>query len=228
MYTGPVPPAPCHFSTIWASEVHSPSPIRAGQLGRTGPNAETIDRDVVLGRVVEAGVLDGSSRPSWSTVVTGPQRRTTSTASSSMSMRSGAVGQRSPKMCSLRASPVPTPHEKRPSKSWRRSRGGLGQDRRVDAHDRARDAHGDVDRRRALGDRAEHATRRTANDPAPSIHGWKWSEMDAKSKPWSSAMPARSTRRRGGCSSLESVSPNFVGAMVRVTPPAGSAYAPAA
>ncbi len=50
--------------------------------------------------------------------------------------------------------------------------------------------------------------------PWASSHGWKWSEMDAKSKPWSSAMPARSTRRRGGCSSLESVSPNFVGAMV--------------
>ncbi len=39
----------------------------------------------------------------------------TSTASSSISRRTSSVGQASPRMCSLRASPVPTPREKRPS-----------------------------------------------------------------------------------------------------------------
>ena len=41
----------------------------------------------------------------------------TSTASSSISRRTSASGQRSPRMCSLSASPEPTPSVKRPS--WR-------------------------------------------------------------------------------------------------------------
>ena len=40
--------------------------------------------------------------------------RITSTASSSISRRSSAEGQRSPRMCSLRFSPLPTPSRKRP------------------------------------------------------------------------------------------------------------------
>jgi hypothetical protein len=39
----------------------------------------------------------------------------TSSASSSISRRTSSVGQASPKMCSLSASPVPTPKENRPS-----------------------------------------------------------------------------------------------------------------
>ena len=39
----------------------------------------------------------------------------TSTASSSISSRTSASGQCSPRMCSLSASPLPTPREKRPS-----------------------------------------------------------------------------------------------------------------
>ena len=39
----------------------------------------------------------------------------TSTASSSISRRTSASGQRSPRMCSLSASPLPTPRVKRPS-----------------------------------------------------------------------------------------------------------------
>ena len=39
----------------------------------------------------------------------------TSTASSSISRRTSASGQRSPRMCSLSASPLPTPSPKRPS-----------------------------------------------------------------------------------------------------------------
>jgi hypothetical protein len=43
--------------------------------------------------------------------------RITSTASSNISRRSSASGQRSPRMCSLRASPLPRPSAKRPSSS---------------------------------------------------------------------------------------------------------------
>ena len=146
----------------------------------------------------------------------------TSTASSSCAIRVGAGGQRSPKMCSLSASPVPTPHEKRPSKrlatvavAWARMPGWMRMIGQVTPTVTSID-----DVRSAI---APSTDQTNGECPCASIHGWKWSEMDAKSKPWSSAMPARSTRRRGGCSSLESVSPNFVGAMVRVTPPAGSA-----
>ena len=63
--------------------------------------------------------------------------------------------------------------------------------------------------------------------PCESTHGWKWSEIVTKSKPCSSASEAMSTRRRGGCSSLESVSPKRIGVSMRACyPPSGSARRP--
>ena len=46
--------------------------------------------------------------------------------------------------------------------------------------------------------------------PWLSIHGWKWSEIIANSKPMLSAFRAFSTSALGGCSSDESAYPNTV------------------
>ena len=41
--------------------------------------------------------------------------------------------------------------------------------------------------------------------PWAPTQGWKWSEIDTKSNPRSSARPALATSARGSCSSLERV-----------------------
>jgi hypothetical protein len=46
--------------------------------------------------------------------------------------------------------------------------------------------------------------------PWSSSHGWKWSEIDTKSNPLSSASWAMDSKRAGSCSSLDRVRPNFV------------------
>ena len=127
-------------------------------------------------------------------------------ASSSMSMRSGAIGQRSPVMCSLRASPVPTPHVKRPSSScpvvavaWARITGWM----RMIGHVTPTPTPIE-DVRSAI---APSTAQTNGEWPCSLIQGWKWSEIETKSKPCSSANPAISTSRLGACSSLDSVNP---------------------
>ena len=56
-------------------------------------------------------------------------------------------------------------------------------------------------------DRAPRTDQTNGLCPCSLIHGWKWSEIDTKSKPASSAATAISTSLLGECSSLESVSP---------------------
>ena len=58
-----------------------------------------------------------SGAPSWLTWPPSHSSRMTSIASSSISSRTSADGHASPRMCSLSASPLPTPSAKRPSSS---------------------------------------------------------------------------------------------------------------
>ncbi len=110
----------------------------------------------------------------------------TAMASPSISWRTGAGGQWSPRMCSLRFSPLPTPRKNRPgimavtvAAAWAMIAGWMrivGQVTPVPS--------------RSVLVAAEMApiTDQT-NDAWPcwSNHGWKWSEMAAKSNPVSSA-----------------------------------------
>src|SRR5947209_272977 len=123
----------------------------------------------------------------------------TSTASSSISRRTVADGHGSPKMCSLSASPVPTPSVKRPSSStalvaaacatiagWIRV---VGQVTAV------------VTGSRQTWLSAPIVDQTSGLWPWLSIHGWKWSEIHSASKPASSARRAWSSRSAGPNSS---------------------------
>ena len=104
----------------------------------------------------------------------------TSIASSRRSWRTSVSGQRSPRMCSLRFSPLPTPRKKRPGEQRRRGRGGLGDDRRVDPRGRAGDAG-----RRPRSARSPAATPPSTAQtngllPCWSTQGWKWSEIESE------------------------------------------------
>ena len=118
--------------------VQEPSPIRAASDDRLGAEPETTTGGGVLGQVVDAGVLDGVAVPGG---LTAPCHsvRITSTASSSISRRASASGQRWPRMCSFSASPLPTPRSEPPLQHDCGGRRGLGDDRRVDPYGRARD-----------------------------------------------------------------------------------------
>ena len=114
----------------------------------------------------------------------------TCTASSSMSRRMSVSGQPSPRMCSLRFSPLPTPKRNRPSRSsdavavaWARTAGWM----RTVGHVTA---GGDGDRR--VGRRRWHRSRptRTGEWPCSSTQGWKWSEMSRSVHPAASARTA--------------------------------------
>src|SRR5438270_5610819 len=130
----------------------------------------------------------------------------TSTASSSMSWRSFAAGQRPPTTCSLRFSPVPTPRKKRPgiidpavAAAWAMIAGWV----------RMVGQGTPVARRRSLVAWAMAPTTLHTNGLCPwlSVHGWKWSETRAYSKPATSPSRAWRTNSMGWCSSLDSASP---------------------
>ena len=98
--------------------VHEAVADPRGELDRLRPEAGDEDRR----RLVRAGRRRGRSRPCSGGRGGCAGRpcqsvRITSTASSSISSRTSASGQRSPRMCSLSASPLPTPRVKRPSSS---------------------------------------------------------------------------------------------------------------
>jgi hypothetical protein len=58
--------------------------------------------------------------------------------------------------------------------------------------------------------------------PWLSSQGWKWSEMETKSKPASSARLAFSTRAEGPCSSVISLYPNLTMCNTPLAEPPGS------
>src|SRR5207248_5666634 len=130
----------------------------------------------------------------------------TSTASESMSWRMLAAGQRAPTTCSLRFSPLPTPRKKRPgicaaavAAAWAMTTGWV----RIVGHVTP------VPRRRlplawAIAPMTPHTN---GLWPWVSVHGWKWSEIRAYSKPATSPRRAWRTSSWGGCSSLDSASP---------------------
>ena len=108
--------------------------------------------------------------------------RMTWRASASISCRTSIDGHRCPSTCSFRASPVPTPRKKRPSKSravvaaaWATIAGWvrrIGQVTPVPTRT--------VDVVWATPPRTDQTN---GLWPCSSIQGWKWSEMDRKSKP---------------------------------------------
>ena len=119
----------------------------------------------------------------------------TSTASSSISRRMSVSGQRSPRMCSLSASPVPTPSSKRPSSStaavaaaWATIAGWM---RTVGQVTRGRHPQ-----RRRRGDGADHAPHERAlallveprmevvGDPHPLETGLLAPSAPGEQRPW--------------------------------------------
>ncbi len=112
----------------------------------------------------------------------------TSTASSSISIRSSGAGQRSPRTCSFRFSPVPTPRKKRPgiiaaevAAAWATIAGCI---RMIGAVTPV------PSRSRSVAWAIAPITLQTNGLwPCASIHGWKWSEMSANSNPASSRVP---------------------------------------
>src|SRR3954470_10320193 len=133
--------------------------------------------------------------------------RITSTASSSISSRSHASGQRAPVTCSFRFSPVPTPRKKRPGiiaahvavacatiAGWMRISGHVTPVPR---------------RNRSVTCAIPPMTLHTNGLwPWLSCHGWKWSEIRPNVKPASSASRACCTRSFGRCSSDENAYPS--------------------
>ena len=79
----------------------------------------------------------------------------------------------------------------------------LGDDRRVDPDRRAGDAGAELEPLGRLRRSRPSTPHTNGLLPCRSIHGWKWSEISANSKPRSSARAAWRTRSSGGCSSLE-------------------------
>ena len=95
----------------------------------------------------------------------------TSTASSSISSRVSAIGHGSPKMCSLRFSPLPTPSSNRPSSSnedvaaaWATIAGWM----RIVGHVTAV-----VTRRSVVAAMAPITDHTNGLSPWSSSHGWK-------------------------------------------------------
>ena len=123
-------------------------------------------------------------------------------ASSSMLSRSSGVGHLSPRTCSLSASPVPTPSPKRPPKSswvvaaacatisgWMRIVGAVtAVETRI---------------RSVTCAMAPSTDQTNGLWPWLSSHGWKWSEIQAASKPARSAREAARDQPLPGCSSLD-------------------------
>ena len=145
----------------------------AGELGGLGPEAGDDDRD----RSRSAGRTGGRSRPRstsprWSTV------------SPVHSWRMTVDGLLEHLPADLRARPaVPedvlvqrlagADAEEEPAvEQQRRGRGGLREDRGVDAHDRARHADADLDALGRRRDRAEHRPHERAVALGASTHGW--------------------------------------------------------
>ncbi len=89
--------------------------MRAASSVALGPKPDTSTGGGDVRQRVEPGGVDRVVRAAVADQLAGPQPRITSTASSSISRRTSRVGQASPRMCSLSASPVPTPSENRPS-----------------------------------------------------------------------------------------------------------------
>jgi len=136
-----------------------------------------------------------------------PELGITSTASSSISSRSHASGQRAPVTCSLRFSPVPTPRKKRPgiiaatvAAAWATIAGWIrisGQVTPVPIRivSVACAIPPSVDQTNGLW-------------PCSLTHGWKWSEMSPNVKPARSAICAWRTSSFGGWSSEERAKPS--------------------
>ncbi len=122
-------------------------------------------------------------------------------ASSSMSSRRSMDGHRAPVMCSLRASPDPTPSVKRPSVStaevaaaWAMIAGWMRTVGQVTAV---------VIGSEHTCDTAPMSDQTKPLSPWASFHGWKWSEIHRASKPASSASFACRTSSVGEYSSLD-------------------------
>jgi hypothetical protein len=105
-------------------------------------------------------------------------------------------------MCSLRFSPVPTPNQKRPGSmsatvaaAWARIAGWM---RTLSAVTPVPIVMRSVEA--AMPPSTDHTN---GLSPWRSVHGWKWSEIIAKSNPTSSARRALAMRASGRCSSLE-------------------------
>ena len=125
----------------------------------------------------------------------------TPTASSSISRRSSADGQRSPRMCSFSASPVPTPSVNLPSVSsadvaaaWATTTGCW----RTSGHVTAVVMGNDV-----AWETAPITDHTNGLWPCSSSQGWKWSEIHRASNPASSASRAWRTRSAGPYSSQD-------------------------
>src|SRR3954471_20158477 len=134
----------------------------------------------------------------------------TSMASSSISRRTSASGQCSPRMCSLSASPLPTPRLKRPSSmtalvaaAWATTAGWM---RRVGQVTPVVTPSPVV---AAIAPITDHTN---GLWPCSSFHGWLWSEIQSAWKPAASARLARATSSWGPHSSDERKQPIFIDA----------------
>ena len=123
-------------------------------------------------------------------------------ASSSISERSSYSGQTSPVMCSLSASPVPTPNRNRPgiidatvAVAWAMIAGWIRPIGQVTPVPTSSDVSW------ASAPSTDHTN---GLWPWRSIHGWKWSLIIRKSKPACSASLACAMRSFGLCSSEDS------------------------
>ena len=121
--------------------------------------------------------------------------RITATASESIAARPSQSGHRSPRTCSFRFSPVPTPRKNRPgirlaavAAAWAMMAGWIrivGQVTPVPMVIRS-----------VASAIAPRTPQTNGLWPCRSIQGWKWSEMTANVKPASSASAAWRTRSR--------------------------------
>ena len=105
-------------------------------------------------------------------------------------------------MCSLSASPVPTPEREAALEQDRGGGGGLGDDRRVDADGRA--GHG----RRDLHVTVTWAIAPIIDQtkelwPCSSFQGWKWSEIHRSVEPGLLGHPGLLDQLAGSNSSLD-------------------------
>ena len=143
----------------------------------------------------------------------------TSSDSSSMSRRIAEFGHSSPKMCSLSASPVPTPRPKRPgirvatvAAAWATIVGWM---RIVGQVTAVWICSVDV-----TAARPPSTLQTNGELPCSSFHGWKWSEIQAFSNPACSAWGASSRMRGPESSSVEKKTPIL--AMADAVPTASS------
>ena len=112
-----------------------------------------------------------------------------------MSWRTPTDGHGSPRMCSLSASPLPTPSTKRPSSwtaavaaAWAMIAGWMRTVGQVTPVVMGSDV---------TCDSAPITPHTNGLWPCASFHGWKWSEIHNRSKPACSARRAWSTRSAG-------------------------------